>query len=437
MTAPGPLPRRLDAAGQSWLIPHLAALAPDARSRLEHQLASLDLGLVGRLACRGPSTPSRPGALEPHPCIGAAERTGDPGPRARGERALRAGDVAFALLAGGQASRLGWDGPKGTYPVGPATKRSLFQILVEGVLKAERRYGAAPRLAVTTSPETDAAVREFFGGNGLFGYPPRRLQFVRQAMLPALDEDGRLLLAAPDRVFLSPDGHGGAVAALEREGILAEWAADGVTAVCTFQVDNALLRVVDPDFIGRVLEGGVDIATKVVRKTEPGQRLGVVARHRGRAVVVEYSEIGTEAAARRDADGALTFHLGSIAVHAFRTAFLRRELARELPLHDARREIPGVDERGRPVRRRGRKFERFVFDLFPAARAVRAVEVVREREYEPLKNAAGTESPETVRAALDREYRRWDADAGLEPPGPGPLEISPLDAEGPEDLIES
>ncbi|MHC5052322.1 MAG: UTP--glucose-1-phosphate uridylyltransferase, partial [Planctomycetota bacterium] len=341
---------------------------------------------------------------------------------------------AFALLAGGQASRLRWDGPKGTYPVGPVTERCLFRIFTEHIVRAGRDYGREPPLAVTTSAATDAAIRAFYERQDCFAMDRAGLKFACQASLPALDDGGRLVLCTPDRVFTSPDGHGGAVRALERDGILAAWEEAGITTVVTFQVDNPLLQVVDPDFIGRLWTDDASLATKVILKERPEQKLGVMVRRAGRAAIVEYSELPADLAAARDGDGRLTFRLGSVGAHAFRLDFLRRELARDLPLHTAKKEIPCVDRDGAAQRQWGMKFERFLFDLFPRAAGVAVAEVLREREYGPIKNADGSESPETARAMLDAEYRRWYREAGATPPAGERLELSPLEAIGPEDL---
>jgi len=426
------LRNRLEAAGQKSLADQFDELVDQARSDLLDELADLDLDLVERLRrlAHAPAAPHPPGELEPIPFVARDERPADGAPARRGRERLRAGRVAFALLAGGQASRLRWDGPKGTFPIGPATDRTLFRILVEQLVRAGRDHAVPPRLAVTTSPTTDAATRACFELNDCFGLPRDRLSFASPAALPALDPEGELLLASPRRLFSCPDGHGGAVQALERVGVLEDWEAQGVTTVCTFQVDNPLLPVVDPDLIGRV-EPGVPVATKVIRKREPGERLGTVLRADGRPAVIEYSEIGAHAA-ERGTDGDLRWPLGSIAVHVFSLRFLREGLRDELPLHVAHRDVPCIDDGGRRVRRPARKFERFVFDLFPHAEDIAVVEADR-REYAPLKRYDGPESPDTCRAALERLYRSWYEQAGRTPPE-GPLELSPLDALGPEDL---
>jgi len=425
---------RLTAAGQEFLSDWLDQLAPRKREHLLRQLDSIDLDLVAALG-RGEGLARPPeGALEPLPYVPLADRGSDSEIAALGTKALQQGRIAFAMLAGGQASRLRYDGPKGAYPIGPVTDRSLFRILTEQVLRARRDFGALPPLAITTSSTTDAATRHFYESQNCFGMDRDRLVFSCQGSLPALDDDGRMMLGAPDRIFTSPDGHGGAIVALERDGVLAGWEDRGVDVVCTFQVDNPVLQVVDPEFLGRLLAQPAPIATKIVLKTDPAEKVGVIVRQGGRPAIVEYSELSAEQQAARDPDGQLTYRLGSIAVHAFDLKFLRRVLATQLPLHTARKEIRCVDASGQVVRRPGRKFERFLFDLLPQADDITVVEVDRGTEFAPLKNATGADSPETVRHALSAQYRRWYVEAGKPAPPDDPIELSPLVAMGPADL---
>jgi len=424
---------RLANAGQEFLAEHIEGLETAKQDVLLMQIEALDLDSIAALRRGEGLAPPPLGRWETMPYLVAASR----GPRTeaavRGRLELSAGKVAFALIAGGQASRLRWDGPKGTFPIGPNTERSLFRLLVEHLVRAGRDHGAVPPLAVTTSPTTDAAIRAFFELNDCFGFDRSVLSFICQSSLPALDEQGRLVLAAADRIFLSPDGHGGALQSLEAKGILQTWEQQGIATVCTVQVDNPLLKVVDPDFIGRIWTEGTPVATKIVLKESPEQKLGLVVRLDGRPAVVEYSKAPKERTEARGPGGALLFRLGSIAAHAFRLDFLRKALSKSLPLHAASKEIPCVDAQGQTTRVRGVKYERFLFDIFPQAKEITAVEVLREREYGPVKNATGRESPETARKALDAEYRRWYREAGQAPPE-GTLELSPLDALGPEDL---
>jgi len=428
---------RLTDAGQEWIHDHLEGLDPTRRQALLQQLASLDLKLVADIRANEGIAGNPEGEIEPVGYVAIGDRHHGTDAAERGREALRAGRVACVILAGGQASRLRYDGPKGEYPIGPRSERSLFRILVEQIMRSGHDAGTPLPLAITTSASTDTDIRAFFDEHDRFGFPREALRFAQQRQLPALDHAGRLMLAERDRVFTNPDGHGGALQALENEGILAEWQAAGIEWVATCQVDNPILRVVDPDFIGCIAGGSAPIATKIVLKTEPSEKVGVVANVGGRPALVEYSDLGAEDEARRDADGQLTYRLGSIAAHVFRLDFLRQELPVSLPLHAARKDIPCIDASGNATHLPGTKYERFLFDLFPRAPEVVVCEVLREHEFAPLKNAEGADSPEEVRNALDAQYRRWHSEAGVEPPADAPLEYSPLDIDGPQDLSEA
>jgi len=422
---------RLEELGQHEFLEYYAGLKEASQERLTAQIERLDLDLLGGILSGDRLAEERTGELTPVPYVAASERP-SPDAVAAGEQALKDGKVAFALLA------------KGTYPIGPAPEstRTLFQILTEKLLKAHERYAVLPPLAITTSGGTDAAIKAFFETNDCFGYDRAKLRFACQSSLPALDDQGRFMLHTQERIFTSPDGHGGAIRALEVTGALEAWEEAGIEVVVTIQIDNPLLPVADPDFIGRLLLGDAPIVTKVVLKTDASERVGVVAAVDGRPAIVEYSELSEEDSRRRDPDGALTFRLGSIAVHAFTLPFLRRGLAADLPLHVAKKAILCLDADGAFAERMGRKYERFLFDLFPAASSVLPVEVVREREFAPVKSIDGADTPDATRAALDAEYRRWYSEAGVAPPvapesPDAPFDLSPLTAVGPDDLIAS
>jgi UDP-N-acetylglucosamine/UDP-N-acetylgalactosamine diphosphorylase len=308
--------------------------------------------------------------------------------------------VAALVVAGGQGSRLGFDKPKGMFPVGPAGE-SLFELMARQV--AERGV----RLLVMTSPATDIDTRAYFADHSDFGLSPGQVRYFQQGTMPAVDAaTGRLLLEAPGRLALSPDGHGGTLTALASSGLLAELKAAGVKHVFYFQVDNPLVRIADPAFVGRHIEAGSEASSKVVRKTEPGEKVGVLALGNGRCGIVEYSDLPRELAERRAADGRLAFDAGNIAVHLFAVPFLERVTAGadRLPFHLARKKVPFYDpETGEfvtPASENALKFERFVFDALPKAGRWLAVACRREDEFAPLKNATGPDSPETVRAAV-------------------------------------
>jgi UDP-N-acetylglucosamine/UDP-N-acetylgalactosamine diphosphorylase len=416
-----------------------------ARERLARQAARIDLDLLARVhaaATRGEGPPPRlaPAATDRHPSHGGDAAAWDRA-RERGEALLRDGRVAIVLVAGGQGTRLGFDGPKGAYPLGPVSGRTLFELQAQKLRALERRYGRRPPWFVMTSPATDAPTRAFFREHGRFGLPEADVAFFEQATVPALDFAGRLVLEAPDRIFESPNGHGGSLTALLDSGSLDGMEDRGITTLFYYQVDNPLVRMADPVYLGFHAGLRAEMSCKVVAKSHPGERMGVVARLGARLGIVEYTELDEEHANARDEHGELVYWQGSIGIHALETAFVRRVAQKAddlLPFHVAAKKIPHVDAGGRrvePDEPNGYKLERFVFDALPAAERVAVVEGLREEEFAPVKNADGEDSPATARAALTALYRRWLEAAGVEPPPAGArIEIDHARFDGAEDL---
>ena len=369
----------------------------------------------------------------------AAER------RAQGEDALRAGEVAVLVVAGGQGTRLGSDQPKGLYPVGPVSGKTLYQIHAEKVLALRRRYGVAMPFLVMTSPATDAPTRAYFAAQHSFGLPPEDVWFFRQGTMPALDlATGRLLLEAPGRLFLSPDGHGGTLTALHDSGLLDRLLSQGIRHLFYFQVDNPLVKVADPEFLGRHVHARSEVSSKVVPKLGPTDKLGNFARVDGHCTIIEYSDLPRELAEQRDASGRLLLWGGNTAIHLFDLAFLARvnRLPERIPFHLARKKVPHVDHVGQPVRpqvENALKFERFIFDVLPLAQHWLIAETSRREEFAPLKNAEGADSPAAVRQGLSDLAADWLEAAGATVPrrsdgSAPPLEISPLFALDREEL---
>ena len=443
---------RLEAAGQGHLAAALDRVSGEARERLRGEIEALDLDLVGRLAgdLAGGGAPPAPGRIEPLapedlillPAT-EADREREREARAAGEEALSAGRVAAVLLAGGQGTRLGFDGPKGAFPFAPITKRTLFEQHAAKIDALRRRHRAALPWYVLTSPQNDAATRAFFAEHGHFGLAPGSVRFVVQGTLPAVDRaEGSILLEAPDRIALSPDGHGGLLSALRASGALDEMSSEGVETIFTFQVDNPMLSVCKPEFVGHHVRARAEMASMVVRKLGPEEKMGVIVRIDGRTGVVEYSDLPDELAQMRDADGELTYWAGSIAVHCIEVGFARTltEGGLRLPYHRAVKRVAHVDSEGRavePDEPNAVKFETFLFDALPHAERAATVEVRREDEFSPIKNAEGPDSPETARRDLNRAYARWLEAAGVSVPRgpdgePVDLEIDPrlaLDAQ--------
>ena len=450
----GTLEERLKETGQEHLVDALARLDGEPRARLEAQLDDIDLMLVRRLIRQlVRSEKQLPYAMiEPPDVIELPRSEGDV---ARDRHALCAGRevlaenrVAAVLVAGGQGTRLGFDGPKGDFPFAPITGRTLFAHHAAKIASVRHRYGCELPWYIMTSPQNDAETRALFAKNSWFDLPQDSVHLFVQGTMPAVDRTtGRILLEAPDLVALSPDGHGGLFSALRRHGLLEDMRDRGVTTMFTFQVDNPLARVAPPEFLGHHVSGHAEMSSIVVRKRDPSERVGIVARSQGKTVLVEYSDLPDELAQARDANGDLRFWAGSIAEHAMELTLAEQVTGdgATLPFRRALKRVAYVDDEGRlitPDVPNSVKFESFIFDALPLARCVISVEVVREQEFSPIKNADGEDSPATARRDLNREYARWLEYAGVAVPRDADgdptvdIEVDPRYALDAEELAE-
>lgn len=362
----------------------------------------------------------------------------------RAEAALRAGEVGTILVAGGQGTRLGFDHPKGMYVIGPVSGRTLFQIHVEKIVAAAKKYGVRIPLYLMTSPATHEETIAFFKANRNFGLPDDDLKIFCQGTMPAVEEaTGKVLLDAPGKLALSPDGHGGMLAAMDREGVLDDIERRGIKDLFYFQVDNPLVDICGREFLGYHLLAKSELSTQVICKREPLERVGNVVEVDGRLMVIEYSDLPDDVANRRTADGSLEIWAGSIAVHIFAAAMLRR-LAKDaaaLPFHLARKKVAYLNENGEriePKQPNAIKFERFIFDLMPSAKNAIVVEIDPKEGFGPLKNASGAaaDTPEMVHDMMIAQHRRWLEQAGATVAENVPVEISPLYALDKEELAK-
>jgi UDP-N-acetylglucosamine/UDP-N-acetylgalactosamine diphosphorylase len=436
---------RFRAYGQERVFRFWDRLDDQQRQNLLDQAAAVDLAALERAhAAASNRAATRPPKLETVPVVRLPAHGGDAAAadRAfeRGSQALAEGRVAALVVAGGQATRLGFDGPKGAYEIGPVTGRTLCEQQAQKIRGLRRRYGQPLPWYIMTSTATDADTRALFAANDTFGLPTEDVFFFQQGMVQSLDFDGRMMLERPDRIFENPNGHGGSLAALLSSGALDDMERRGVDTVFYYQVDNPLIRIAEPSYLGFHLEAEAEMSCKVVRKRDPMEKVGVVARTDGKIGVVEYTEIDDEHRFATDEDGELVFWAGSVAIHIFSTAFIRRvaESTREiLPYHASEKLIPAIDDDGQPVRPsepNGRKLERFVFDALTAARSVCLVEGDRNLDYSPIKNAEGMDSPTSARRDLIAVYRSWLDAAGIElPKGGGAIEIDHSRVDGPEE----
>jgi len=443
-------------AGQGQVFRFWEELDAVSQERLLADCREIDLEETGRLIetlVKGGSGESHDlGGLEPAP-YHAHPRNGGDGAlwermREVGEAALRAGKVGAFTVAGGQGTRLGFDGPKGTYPITPVAGKPLFAVFAEKIRAASERYGhAIPWFIMTSNVNHEATVNAFEEASR-FGLSEGQVRFFRQGRMPAVDYEGNILLQGKDTIAMSPDGHGGSLRALVRSGAIDEMKGNGIEAISYFQVDNPLIHIIDPVFIGFHLSEGSEMSSKMIPKAYAGEKVGHFCRRKGKTLVVEYSDMPEAMQEERDDAGELRFLAGSIAIHVLSVEFVQRAGAGEelrLPFHRADKKIKTVDNTGNPVSPdspNGVKFEMFVFDALPEAANPVIIETMREDEFSPVKNAEGLDSPRTCKDDQLRQWARWLQAAGVEMSTdetglpPFSFEISPLFADSAEAFRE-
>jgi UDP-N-acetylglucosamine/UDP-N-acetylgalactosamine diphosphorylase len=351
---------------------------------------------------------------------------------------VRRGSVAAFVVAGGQGSRLGYEGPKGKFPVGPVSGKTLFQMHAEKIVRYSRIFNVSIPLIIMTSRVNHDETESYFRENNFFGIGPEDVYIFPQNMIPSIDSRGKLILETKNSIFKNPDGHGGSLTALYTSGVLGEMKKRGITTISYFQVDNPLVKIIDPGFIGFHVLRGADISSKAVEKAYPGERVGVFVHYTNNTIgVVEYSDLPEEKTHSTDEKGNLRYSSGNIAIHLFQREFIERITSGtdiSLPFHAAKKKIKAF-VRGAVREIEGFKFEKFVFDALPLTEKNIVFETLREEEFAPVKNASGVDSVASAQKMMNDQYRRWLKQRGMKiPEKVAVIEISPLVAVGPEDL---
>jgi UDP-N-acetylglucosamine/UDP-N-acetylgalactosamine diphosphorylase len=428
--------------GQEHILAHWKSLSSASRKALLSQIESIDFKSVKRCqevlkkcdelaAKKGKPVAPKVAELKGASLKKAIEA---------GEKELAAGHVGILLVAGGQGSRLGFDGPKGAYSIGPITGSSLFNFHARKVLALSFRYSVNIPFYIMTSEANYEATVEHFEENDYFGLNPDDVIFFKQGMWPGMTAEGKIILDRPDHIFMSPDGHGGVISALKANGCFVDMRKRGVNTIFFFQVDNPLVEVADPAFIGYHTVNKSEYSLKLCAKREPSEGLGMVVKRDGHFEIIEYTEMTDEMNNRRTKTGDLYFKYGSPAIHVFDREFLEREAASNMPLHLAHKKIPYVNEKGeivKPSEPNGYKFEKFIFDSLCDAKSVACMAFDRSEEFSPVKNAQGKDSPDSCRADLQAKWRRQLASAGIVIPEGMPLEIDPVYALDSSDVVST
>jgi UDP-N-acetylglucosamine/UDP-N-acetylgalactosamine diphosphorylase len=383
-----------------------------------------------------------------YPPIGKTSEQKEKYAKARklGEDLLKQGKVAGFVVAGGQGTRLGFDGPKGNFPISPIKKKTLFTIFGENILAASRKYGADIPWYIMTSPLNDNATKEIFEKANYFGLKKSNVIIFQQGTMPNFGFDGKILMADKATLATSPDGHGGSLKAIAHSGALADMKKRGIEYLSYWQVDNPIVYVLDPLFIGLHAIDGAEMSSKALLKTGPLEKVGNFCMVDGKVTVIEYSDLPDEQAHRKNSDGTLVFELGSIGIHIISTSFIEKLNAGgdfALPFHKAIKKIPHIDAKGNPVnpeKPNGVKLETFVFDALPMAKKSVILQTVRSEEFAPVKNATGVDSAEVTHQMMIDRAAAWLESAGVKVPRKSDgkpdcvLEISPVFALSKEEI---
>lgn len=361
-----------------------------------------------------------------------------------GRDLIAAGKVAAFVVAGGQGTRLGFDGPKGNFPISPVKNKTFFQIFAESIAAASEKYQTDCPWYIMTSPLNHEETKDIFHSNKHYGLDEKSVFIFQQGTLPNFSSDGRILLADKSTIACSPDGHGGSLKALYQSGALDDMKRRGIEYVSYWQVDNPMINIFDPLFIGLHALDKAQMSSKALIKSNPKEKVGNFCLVDGRVTVIEYSDLPDELAEKRNPDRSLVFELGSIAIHIINRDFIEKLNSDDfsLPLHRAVKKIQHIDENGNAVESDGVKLESFVFDALPLASKSIILQTIRSEEFAPTKNATGVDSFETTRQMMTARAAYWLESAGVtvpkKPDGSADclIEIAPSFALEKEDIKE-
>jgi UDP-N-acetylglucosamine/UDP-N-acetylgalactosamine diphosphorylase len=418
--------KRLKKHGQSHLLGFWDQLDEGQRQALLAQVQELDLTKmdlwVRNFVTRSDSTPIRtdfsPASFYSAVPAGVEQQRRYRQAVEEGKKAISAGKVAAFVVAGGQGTRLGFDGPKGDFPISPVRNKTLFQIFADTIAAVAQHYRAACPWYVMTSPLNYDQTVEIFRSNDYYDLDAEDVFIFQQGTMPNFSPDGKILLADKANIACSPDGHGGSLKALHRSGALNDMKKRGIEFLSYWQVDNPLINIFDPLFIGLHVLDNAEMSSKAVIKARPKEKVGNFCLVDGKITVIEYSDLPDELAERRNPDGSLAFRLGSIGIHIVSRTFVEKLNAKgfSLPLHRAVKKIQHLDPQGNTVESDGIKLETFVFDAIPLASKSIILETLRSEEFAPTKNGSGIDSVQTTRQMMVARAAAWLESAGVTVP---------------------
>jgi len=404
----------LDDAGKDSLLGQIAELDFD----------QLDKDIEKYVKCENPlQLPTEFDPAPMFPAVADTDELKEKYARAKqlGSDLISKGKVAAFVVAGGQGTRLGFDGPKGCYPTSPVKNKMLFQLFAENIAAAQQKYNAQLSWYIMASELNYDATIACFEQNDYFGLNKENVFMFIQGTGPNFSTDGKILLADKDTIACSPDGHGGSLKALYKSGAISDMKKKDIEYISYFQVDNPLINIFDPLFIGLHAGAKAGMSSKALIKAEPKEKVGNFCLVNDRVTVIEYSDLPDEQAIRRNPDGTLVFTLGSIAIHILSVDFVAQLNSKgfALPYHRAVKKISCLASDGNKItlaEPNGIKLETFVFDALPLSEKSIIFETLRDQEFAPVKNATGVDSAEVTRKMMTARAADWLAQGGVEIP---------------------
>jgi len=399
---------KLVSYGQEHLLQFFDELSEQEQDMLLNQIEKIDFEFVAKLFNEKNVIANDEDIIEPLAYIDKLKLSSSEaeGYIRLGTESIKSGELAFVTLAGGQGTRLGHSGPKGTFMLGINPDKSLFEIMCDSLKLAKKEYNVYIPWYIMTSRENDIETVNFFEANNYFGYPKEKIHFFKQEELPMLQTDGKIILETKAKVKEAADGHGGIFEAMHKNNIVQDMSKQGIKWIFIGGIDNILLKMVDPLFMGLAISRGVKLAGKSIVKANPEEKVGVFCKRNGSPSVVEYTEITEEMAYESDAQGELLYGESHILCNMFSIDALKQIENEKLPYHTAFKKSAYIDSTGKeiiPLTPNAYKFETFIFDAFNKFEDMLIFRTLRQEEFAPIKNKEGQDSPETARK-LYKEY---------------------------------
>ena len=394
---------KMSAIGQEHVFKYYDELSDEGKAALIKQVEETDFAVLDRI---GSGAGDKRGVFTPLAAMQRSEiEARENELHDAGVKAIKEGKTAALLLAGGMGTRLGSDDPKGMFDIGLTKPVYIFERIISNLLDVVNETGTWIRLFIMTSEKNHDATVKFLKEKNFFGYKEDRIVFFKQDMAPACDFNGKLYMEAKDRISTSPNGNAGWYSSLCRAGLDRIFTDEGIEWIDIFAVDNVLQRICDPCFVGATVLADVSVGAKVVRKAAPDEKVGVMCLEDGRPSIVEYYELSDDMMNARDENGEPAYNYGVILNYLFRVSDLASVKDDNMPLHVVKKKIPYIDENGnavKPAEPNGFKFEQLVLDMIHQLSTCLPYEVIREKEFAPIKNPTGIDSVESARELLKK-----------------------------------